>query len=136
MFQSRQQGLLNYPPCPFTHVHTRVPASHWEGGREGAGRAGSPDISRVRKWVGLEHEFIYFRPTSGIKGDCSQGTEHSWIRLLQSPESFVKEDRHTPASGSTQPTTAERQPTRANHKAPLKVPGRRKASLLSHLSFK
>lgn len=107
-----------------------------EGGGEGAGPAGSPDISRVRKWVGLEHEFIYFRPTSGIKGGSSQGTEHSWIRLQQSPESFVKEDRRTPASGSTQPTTAERQPTRANHKAPLNTQvGERQAYSLT-LDFK
>lgn len=140
MFQSRQSGFAQLSPMP-SHTRTHTCPSKLLGGREGrregAGRASSPDISRVRRWVGLEHEFIYFRPTSGIKGACSQGQSTAGSGCCRSPESFVKEERCTPASRSTQPTTAERQPTRANHKAPPKAPGRRKASLLSlTLGFK
>lgn len=100
-----------------------------EGGREGEGegRAGSPDVSRVRKWVGLEHEFICFLPTSGIKGDRSH-------RTSQLEQAAAEPRRRTvalpPPAGRSQPQLSNRQQAgrRVNHRAPLKTPGRRKAS--------
>lgn len=111
------------------HTYTHVLANPWEGGRgeRGKGRAGSPDISRVRKWVGLEHEFICFLPTSGIKGDWS----HRTAQLEQAAAEPRKRTAELPPpAGRSQPQLSNSQQAgrRVHHRAPWKTPGRKKAS--------
>lgn len=128
MFQSRQPGFAQLSGMPSSTRRHTCPSKSL-GGREGEGegRAGNPDVSRVRKWVGLEHEFICFLPTSGIKGDRSH-------RTSQLEQAAAEPRRRTaalpPPAGRSQPQLSNRQQAerRVNHRAPLKTPGRRKAS--------
>lgn len=122
----RRPGFAQLFLTPLTHVHTEQHAHTplQVGQREVPRGPGQlfRGTCRARKWVGLNHEFIYFLPTSGIKGGGSL-----W--------------RNTAASGcgakstvgrATRPLQLQNHHDSAtagqttNHEGPLRTSGKRK----------